>query len=95
MVMNTVYRMLYCLAVSLVLAGPASADTLLIEGVQSARATATERPNRGLSMDSVEARWGAPVSRSAAVGSPPITRWDYPSFFVYFEYAHVVHTVRR
>ena len=71
------------------LAGPAAADTLLIEGVEAARDTATERPTRGLSMDSVEARWGAPVSRSAAVGKPPITRWEYPSFFVYFEYQHV------
>lgn len=95
MVMNTVYRMLCCLAVSLLLTGPANADTLLIEGVKSAQASATDRPTRGLSMDSVEARWGAPVSRSAAVGKPPITRWDYPSFFVYFEYAHVVHTVSR
>lgn len=95
MVMSTVYRMLCCLTVSLALAGPVAADTLLINSVDSAAATATERPTRGLSMDSVEARWGAPVSRSAAVGSPPITRWDYPSFFVYFEYAHVVHTVRR
>lgn len=95
MVMNTVYRMLCCLAVSLVLAGPAAADTLLIESVQAAKATATERPTRGLSMDSVEARWGAPASRSAAVGKPPITRWEYPSFVVYFEYQHVIDAVRR
>ncbi len=95
MVMNTVYRMLCCLAVSLVLAGPTAADTLLIESVQAARATATERPTRGLSMDSVEARWGAPASRSAAVGKPPITRWEYPSFVVYFEYQHVIDAVRR
>lgn len=95
MVMNTVYRMLSCLAVSLLLAGTAGADTLLIDNVESARTTGAERPTRGLSMDSVEARWGAPVSRSPATGTPPITRWDYPSFFVYFEYSHVVHTVSR
>ena len=95
MVMNTVYRMLCCLTVSLALAGPAAADTLLIESVDSAQATAAERPTRGLSMDSVEARWGAPVSRSAPVGKPPITRWEYPSFVVYFEYQHVIDAVRR
>ncbi|MBM4220846.1 MAG: phosphodiesterase [Gammaproteobacteria bacterium] len=93
--MNTVYRMLCGLAVSLALAGPAAADTLLVESVQAAKATAAERPTRGLSMDSVEARWGAPVSRSDAVGQPPITRWEYPSFFVYFEYQHVIDSVRR
>lgn len=95
MVMCTVYRMLCCLAVSLAIAGPAIADTLLIESVDSAAATAAERPARGLSMDSVEARWGAPVRRSAAVGKPPITRWEYPSFVVYFEYQHVIDAVRR
>ncbi|MFZ1625507.1 MAG: phosphodiesterase [Gammaproteobacteria bacterium] len=95
MVTCTVYRMLCCLAVSLALAGPAIADTLLIESVDSAAATATERPTRGLSMDSVEARWGAPVNRSAPVGKPPITRWEYPSFVVYFEYQHVIDAVRR
>ena len=95
MVMNTVYRMLCGLAVGLMLAGPAAADTLLIDGVQAAKATATERPTRGLSMDSVEARWGAPVSRSEAVGQPPITRWEYPTFFVYFEHQHVIDSVRR
>ena len=95
MVTNAVYRMLCGLAVSLALAGAAAADTLLIEGVEAAKVTAAERPTRGLSMDSVEARWGAPVSRSAAVGQPPITRWEYPSFFVYFEYQHVIDSVRR
>jgi hypothetical protein len=95
MVRNAVYPMLRGLAVSLMLAGPAAADTLLIEGVDAASATADERPTRGLSMDSVEARWGAPVSRSAAVGQPPITRWEYPSFVVYFEYRHVIDSVRR
>jgi hypothetical protein len=95
MVMNTVYRMLCSLTVGLLLAGPAAADTLLIDSVQAAKATATERPTRGLSMDSVEARWGTPVSRSDAVGQPPITRWEYPSFFVYFEHQHVIDSVRR
>ena len=95
MVRNTGYRMLCGLAVILMLAGGAVADTLLSEGVEAAKVTAAERPTRGLSMDSVEARWGAPVSRSAAVGQPPITRWEYPSFFVYFEYQHVINAVRR
>jgi hypothetical protein len=76
-------------------AGIALADTLLVEGVAAARPTATERPARGSSMASVERRFGAPASRSRAVGKPPITRWDYAGFVVYFEYDHVLHTVRR
>jgi hypothetical protein len=44
-------------------------------------------------MAQVEARFGAPAERFAPVGQPPISRWVYPSFVVYFEYQHVVHTV--
>ncbi len=75
--------------------GTARADTLLIEGVDAAQPTAAERPKRGSSMASVEARFGAPGTRSSAVGKPPITRWDYANFAVYFEYDHVLHSVRR
>ena len=50
-------------------------------------------PTRGTSMAQVEAQFGAPTQRYAAVGQPPITRWVYPSFVVFFEYQHVVHAV--
>ena len=41
----------------------------------------------------VEASYGAPSDKIAAVGQPPISRWVYPGFTVYFEYDHVVHAV--
>ncbi len=50
-------------------------------------------PERGASMAQVEARYGSPTQRNAAIGNPPITRWDYPGFSVFFEYQHVVHSV--
>jgi hypothetical protein len=28
-----------------------------------------------------------------AVGRPPISRWEYPGFIVYFEHEHVIHAV--
>ena len=74
---------------------PVHADTLLIEGMDAAEPTTTERPRRGTSMASVEARFGPPATRSSAIGQPPITRWDYPNFAVFFEFDHVVHSVRR
>jgi hypothetical protein len=70
-------------------------DTLLVKSVDAAQPTSTERPARGTSMASVETRFGPPATRSNAVGQPPITRWDYADFAVYFEYDHVVHSVRR
>jgi hypothetical protein len=48
---------------------------------------------RGITMAQVEQRYGAPSSRLPAVGQPPITRWVYPSFVVYFEYNLVIHAV--
>jgi hypothetical protein len=50
-------------------------------------------PERGSSMSQVADRFGAPGERVAAVGQPPISRWVYPSFIVYFEHDHVVHAV--
>jgi hypothetical protein len=75
--------------------GVVRADTLLIQNLDADQTTVTERPARGSSMASVEARFGPPTTRSGAVGKPPITRWDYPGFAVFFEYDHVVHSVRR
>jgi hypothetical protein len=48
---------------------------------------------RGMSMERVEASFGAPTLRHGAVGAPPIARWDYPGFVVYFEYQFVIHSV--
>jgi hypothetical protein len=50
-------------------------------------------PGRGLTMAQVEQRFGAPAERLAAIGQPPITRWVYPSFVVYFEHQLVIHSV--
>lgn len=52
-------------------------------------------PSRGLSMAQVENRFGAPSQRVGAVGDPPISRWVYPQFVVYFEGSYVIHAVAR
>lgn len=86
------------LVASLLIAGLGSmahADTLLMQDIRQAQATAQERPSRGMSMQAVAARWGEPVARQAAVGQPPIARWDYGDFVVFFEYSHVIDAVSR
>lgn len=84
------------LALLLAAAAPtAIGDVLLIDGVQAAAQTASERPSRGMTMARVESRFGAPSAKGTPVGEPPITRWDYPGFVVYFEYDHVIHAVVR
>ncbi len=71
-------------------------DTLLIERTQAAQNS--DLPKRGSSMAQVEARFGAPQQKNPAVGgggphTPPITRWQYQTFSVYFENSHVVNSV--
>jgi len=71
--------------------GMAGADTLQMDGV--APGSDDARPTRGMTQASVQSRYGTPVSRQAAVGEPPISRWDYQGFVVYFEYDLVIHAV--
>jgi len=68
----------------------ALADELTTPPAPSSQANV---PARGTSMEKVEAQFGAPAERLPAVGEPPITRWKYPGFEVYFEHQLVIHTV--
>ncbi len=50
-------------------------------------------PARGMTMAQVAGKFGDPVTKVPAVGKPPISRWEYSSFVVYFEGDHVIHAV--
>lgn len=50
-------------------------------------------PRRGTSKSQVEKEYGPPLTRHPAVGNPPISRWDYEGFSVFFEHEHVLHAV--
>ena len=52
-------------------------------------------PGRGITMDTVEEQFGSPTRVLSAVGEPPITRWVYPDYPVYFEHQYVIHSVIR
>jgi hypothetical protein len=73
----------------------ASADTLLIQEIASEGADHAGWPARGLTMSQVEAEFGNPETRLPPVGDPPITRWEYGEFVVFFEGDIVLHSVRR
>ena len=49
----------------------------------------------GESRQSVLERFGLADEEHPSVGQPPITRWDYRTFSVYFEYDHVINSVRH
>jgi hypothetical protein len=73
----------------------AGADVLLIDTVEMSAQTSSTRPARGMTMSRVEANFGTPTNRRGAIGDPPISRWEYPDFTVYFEHDHVIHAVAR
>ena len=85
-------------------ASPAVADSLET-GATEAGATAS--PHRstvavhGLSQSQVRARFGEPEKRHAPVPAqgtrlnPPITRWDYDGFSVFFERDIAIHRVEH
>jgi hypothetical protein len=75
------------------LAGAAQAETIAEGDRVMVRQSDIARPGRGMTMHAVEAKFGAPQDRHAAVGQPPISRWNYHGFTVYFENDRVIHAV--
>jgi hypothetical protein len=72
----------------------AQGDRLDMSGTDnSARFEAPGKPTRGMTQERVQSRYGEPRSKDAAVGDPPISRWHYDGFVVYFEYDRVIHSV--
>ena len=71
------------------------AEVLLLDGIEADAQSASQRPKSGMTMANVEKTYGEPAQKHGAVGQPPITRWDYPAFSVYFEFDRVIHAVAK
>lgn len=69
----------------------AAGDVLLIEKIEERMIR--DLPRNGLTKAQVEDRFGTPLERRAPVGDPPITRWVYDDFNVFFEYELVIESV--
>lgn len=59
----------------------------------SSSSQVSEMPVKGMSKMQVEQHFGKPQQVLAPVGDPPISRWVYDGYTVYFEYSHVIHSV--
>jgi hypothetical protein len=82
-------------ALALLAAGTAHAETLLIDRVKQESGA---MPARGMRVADVEKRFGAPADRLQPAGGqkrqwPAIQRWVYPQFTVYFEHGRVIDAV--
>ena len=82
----------------LLAASPLATRADVIEMPEPGTPAALSKPSKGATMNSVLQQFGAPTTQHPAVGGgskhqPPITRWDYPGYSVFFENSHVVDAV--
>lgn len=52
-----------------------------------------DKPSKGMTMAEVRERYGDPKEEVPPVGDPPISRWVYEQYTVYFENHRVLHSV--
>jgi hypothetical protein len=76
----------------------ALAETIIVNDQVTVAQSNIARPMRGMHMAQVEQQFGAPTTKHPTVGGggphrPPITRWDYPAFSVFFERDIVLDSV--
>lgn len=91
-----------CLGLALAFAAQADqevrthGDTLLMQQVHKEKQMVL--PTRGMTMTQVERKFGAPLAKLPTRGGdaprhPPINRWQYADYIVYFERNRVIHSV--
>lgn len=71
----------------------ASPENVATETTPPTGEFSVQLPGRGMSMETVQNRFGDAREKFPAVGTPPITRWVYNNFTVYFESEFVIHAV--
>ncbi|MCB1663688.1 MAG: hypothetical protein H6995_08960 [Pseudomonadales bacterium] len=82
------------LSAALVFVPLASAEVLQISiSKQAPELQELERPLNGMTKEDVESKFGPPQEISEPVGNPPISKWRYQNYVVYFEFNTVIHTV--
>lgn len=89
--MRTLTAIALLLIAPMALAGPSPAPGEL--DVSAVVRTLPAMPPRGATMEAVRASLGPPRTVLEPVGDPPITRWVYDDFIVYFEYDRVLDSV--
>jgi hypothetical protein len=89
--MKTSRTLVSLLILLLIGSTPTLADVLLVDSIQSA--PQVKAPQNGLSMSQIRQQYGSPLAELPAVGEPPISRWDYDGFSVFFENDLALHSV--
>lgn len=77
------------------LCSPGYADVLKQPDQDAEVVQMSDAPTRGMARRQVRSQYGEPLNQNSAVGNPPISRWEYANYTVYFEGDYVLHTVAR
>ena len=64
-----------------------------LEVATASRENAGPVPRNNMTMASVRTQFGTPNSEAAPIGKPPINRWYYDDYTVYFEFDRVIISV--
>jgi len=81
---------------TLSISSTATSDVLLIDVIAESPPNSPAglvRPTSGMTMGKVKQSFGEPTEIHSPVGEPPITRWGYQGYSVYFEHDRVITTV--
>ncbi len=70
-----------------------TSETVMIPLIEKNMSSSAIVPIRGDSQSRVKREFGAPFHMHKPKGTPPISRWDFEEFSVYFESGIVIHTV--
>lgn len=83
------------LAASTQIAGAIAEEIRIPIGKQANTQPAVDMPAKGMNKERVKSLFGAPLEEVPAKGQPPISRWRYEEFTVYFDSNTVIHCVRN
>mgnify|MGYP002712770384 CR=1 FL=1 len=64
-------------------------------GEQAKDQAPIDMPSKGMSQARVKELFGEPLEEAPPKGQPPISRWKYKDFTVYFDSGAVIHSVRN
>jgi hypothetical protein len=82
--------------IPLILINSAIAEEIRIPvGEQGKTEPVIDMPAKGMSKERVKSLFGEPLEEIPAKGQPPIARWKYQEFTVYFDSNTVIHCVRN
>ena len=71
----------------------AQAQQTIIVPVGQQQGMVTNLPKQGMTASAVVEKYGKPMRVAGPYGQPPITRWYFEGFSVYFESGFVLHSV--